>query len=138
MKHHGVHFLESKEKTLLIDASNKNDTIETLGPPSTQSYFDNELWIYIERKTTSTKVSKLGKKQLLVNNVLLMEFDDRGVLMSKKFYNKNDINQIKFNENETTINTSKQSFIYNFFNSMRQKIDDPLGCLLYTSPSPRD
>ena len=127
IKHHGTHFLDKKEKQLVILKSNRNDVISNLGPPSTESYFDNEMWIYIERKTTSTKLTRLGKYELLVNNVLLLEFNDRGLLSSKKFYNKEDINDIKFDTNETGINYSKNSFLYSFFNSMRQKIDDPLG-----------
>ncbi|MDC0569559.1 outer membrane protein assembly factor BamE [Candidatus Pelagibacter sp.] len=127
IKHHGTHFLDKKEKQLVILKSNRNDVMSNLGPPSTESYFDNEMWIYIERKTTSTKLTRLGKYELLVNNVLLLEFNDRGLLSSKKFYNKEDINDIKFDTNETGINYSKNSFLYSFFNSMRQKIDDPLG-----------
>ena len=127
IKHHGTHFLDKKEKKLIILKSNRNDVMSNLGPPSTESYFDNEMWIYIERKTTSTKLTRLGKYELLVNNVLLLEFNDRGLLSNKKFYNKEDINDIKFDTNETGINYSKNSFLYSFFNSMRQKIDDPLG-----------
>ena len=36
-------------------------------------------------------------------------------------------NKIKFDENITSINYSKKSFIYTFLQSLRQKIDDPLG-----------
>jgi outer membrane protein assembly factor BamE (lipoprotein component of BamABCDE complex) len=127
IKHHGIHFLDKKEKQLVVLKANRNDVVSNLGPPSTESYFDNEMWIYIERKTTSTKLTKLGNYELLVNNVLLLEFDKRGILTSKKFYNKDDINNIKFDPNETGINYSKNSYLYTFFNSMRQKIDDPLG-----------
>ena len=51
---HGTHYLEKKEKKLTINLSNKNDIINLLGPPSTKSKFDNDLWIYIERKKTRT------------------------------------------------------------------------------------
>ena len=47
---HGSHYLEKKEKELIINTSNKNDIIEILGPPSTKSKFYNDVWIYIERK----------------------------------------------------------------------------------------
>ena len=47
--------------------------------------------------------------------------------MSKQFYNKDDMKDIEFDENATSINYSKKSFIYNFLSSVRQKIDDPLG-----------
>ena len=70
---------------------------------------------------------KLGKKELLTNNVLILEINNSGVLISKKFYNKDDMNNINFEESITGINYSKRSFIYNFLSSVRQKIDDPLG-----------
>ena len=64
---------------------------------------------------------------MLKNNVLVLELDDKGLLVDKKFYDINDMKKVKFDENITEINYSKKSFIYNFLNSLRQKIDDPLG-----------
>ena len=125
--HHGVHNLEKKQGKLRINETNKNDIIKLIGPPSTKSTFDNDVFIYIEKKTSSSKLSKLGKKVLLVNNVLVLEIDSRGILVNKKFYNKEDMNNIKFDDNETTVSYSKRSFIYNFLSSLRQKINDPLG-----------
>ena len=125
--HHGVHNLEKKQTKLKINYTNKNDIIELMGPPSTKSSFNNDVYIYIERKTSGTKITKLGKKQLVKNDVLVLEIDKTGILLSKKFYNKDDMNKIKFDENETGINYSQKSFIYNFLSSLRQKIDDPLG-----------
>ena len=125
--HHGVHNLEKKQAKLKINETNKNDIIELIGPPSTKSSFDNDVFIYIERKTSGPKLSKLGKKKLLKNDVLVLEIDNNGILLTKNFYNKNDMNKITFDENVTGINYSKKSFIYNFLSSLRQKIDDPLG-----------
>ena len=125
--HHGVHNLEKKQVKLKINETNKNDIIKLIGPPSTKSSFDNDVYIYIERKTSSSKLRKLGKKKLLVSNVLVLEINDRGTLIDKKFYNIDDMKKIKFDQNETEILYSKRSFIYNFLSSLRQKIDDPLG-----------
>ena len=127
VKHHGVHNLNKKQTKLKINYSNKNDIIKLIGPPSTKSSFDNDVFIYIERKTTGSKVTKLGKKKLLTNNVLILELDSKGILLSKKFYDKNDMQKIKFDKDFTKSNYSKQSFVYNFLYSLRQKIDDPLG-----------
>ena len=127
IKHHGVHYLEIKEKKLILNQSNKNDVLKILGPPSTKSIFDNDLLIYIERKTSSSKLRKLGKKVLLTNNVLIVEINDRGILVSKKFLNKENINNMKFAKDITGMNYSKRSFVYGFLSSMRQKINDPLG-----------
>ena len=127
VQHHGVHNLEKKQTKLKINYSNKNDIIKLIGPPSTKSTFDNDIYIYIERKTSSSKLSKLGKKKLLKNDVLILEIDKTGILLSKKYYNKNDMKEINFDENETSVNYAKKSFILSFIGSIRQKIDDPLG-----------
>ena len=127
IQHHGVHNLENKQTLLKINETNTNDVIKLIGPPSTKSSFDNDIYIYIERKTSSSRITKLGNKKLLINNVLVLEVDNMGILLSKKFYNKNDMNKINFDDSETGINYTKKSFIYNFLSSVRQKIDDPLG-----------
>ena len=88
IKHHGVHYLDIKEKQLVINQTNKNDILKILGPPSTKGMFDNNVYIYIERKTSSSKIRKLGKKKLLTNNVLIVEIDNKGILVSKEFLNK--------------------------------------------------
>ena len=127
VQHHGVHNLEKKQAKLKINYTNKNDIIKLIGPPSTKSSFDNDIYIYLERKTSSSRLTRLGKKRLIKNDVLVLEIDNTGILLSKKFYNKDDMNEIKFDENITGVNYSKRTFIYNFLSSIRQKIDDPLG-----------
>ena len=125
--HHGIHNLETKQAKLKINVTNKNEIVELFGPPSTKSTFDNDVYIYMERKTSSSKLRNLGKKEILKNDVLILEIDSKGILLAKNFYDKNDMKKINFEENITGINYSKKSFIYNFLSSLRQKIDDPLG-----------
>ena len=69
--------------------SNKNDIKKTLGSPSTTSKFDNDIWIYIERKQTQSKLKNLGRMKIFKNNVLVLEIDNFGVLKKKEFYNQN-------------------------------------------------
>ena len=127
VKHHGVPFLEKKQSSLIVNISNKNDIRNILGNPSTTSMFDNDVWIYIERKQTQSKLKNLGKMKIVKNDILVLEIDNYGILMSKKFYNKDDMKNINFDEDQTGLNYSKKSFVYNFLSSLRQKIDDPLG-----------
>ena len=127
VKHHGVPFLEKKQKTLLVNESNKNDIRKILGNPSTTSKFDNDIWIYIERKQTQSKVKNLGRMQIFKNDVLVLEIDDYGILRKKEFYNKDDMENINITEATTEAGFKKSSFIYDFMSSMRQKINDPLG-----------
>ena len=127
VQHHGVHNLEKKQTKLTINETNKNDIIKMIGPPSTKSSFDNDIYIYMERKTSSGRITKLGKKKLIQNNVLVLELNNKGILVSKKFYDKDDMLKIKFDNDITSINYQKRSFINSFLSSVRQKIDDPLG-----------
>ena len=127
IKHHGVHFLEKKNQKLVIGKTNKNDIIKLLGAPSTKGAFNEELWIYMEIQSSSSKLSRLGKKKLLKNNILLLDIDSRGVLSKKVLFDKEDMNNIKFSEDTTQKSYSKNNFIYDFLYSIRQKINDPLG-----------
>ena len=127
VKHHGVPFLEKKQKSLLINESNTNDIRKILGSPSTTSKFDNDIWIYIERKQTQSKIKNLGRMKIFKNDVLVLEIDRKGILKKKEFYNMNDMKKIKIAKDTTQASFSKNSFIYDFMSSMRQKINDPLG-----------
>ena len=125
--HHGVHNLDKKQSKLKINQSNKNDIIKIFGSPLIKSTFNNDVFIYIEKKTSSSKLIKLGKKELLTNNVLVLDINNKGILIAKKFYNKEDMNKINFDENSTMATYSRNSFVYNFLYSLRQRIDDPRG-----------
>ena len=111
----------------MINETNKNDIVKILGNPSTKSKFDNDVWIYIERKQTQSKLSTLGKMKIYKNDVLVLEIDDYGILKKKEFYNKKDMNKLKIAEANTQTGFRKNTFIYDFMSSMRQKINDPLG-----------
>ena len=127
VQHHGIHNLELKQEKLKINETNKNDIIKIIGPPSTRSKFDNDVWIYIERKQTQSKLTNLGKMKIFKNDVLVLEIDNYGILKKKELYNKEDMKNIKIVEATTEAGFKRNSFIYDFMSSMRQKINDPLG-----------
>jgi outer membrane protein assembly factor BamE (lipoprotein component of BamABCDE complex) len=127
VEHHGVHMLETKNTKLKINIDNKNDIISLLGPPILESSFDNNILFYIERKISTGNLYQLGKRRIKVNNVLVVEVDNRGILVKKDFYNLNDMNDINLVTNVTEVDYQKTSFVYDFLSSMRQKINDPLG-----------
>ena len=127
VKHHGVPSLETKQNNLLINKTNKNDIIKILGSPSTRSKFDNDVWIYIERKQTQSQLKNLGRMKIYKNDILVLEIDEFGILQKKDFYNKDDMKEISITKETTDTGFQKESFIYKFFSSMRQKINDPLG-----------
>ena len=122
VKHHGVPFLEKKQASLIVNKSNKNDIKKILGNPSTTSKFDNDTWIYIERKQTQSELKNLGRMKIFKNDVLVLEIDNYGILKKKDFYNKENMNKLTFSKAETENEIRKENFIYSFLSSVRQKM----------------
>ena len=127
VNHHGIHNLEAKSKELLINQTNINQIRNLLGPPSSTSYFDKDILIYLERKTSNSKLLKLGKKKLIASNVLLLEIDNRGMLINKEFLNQDDLNKLKFTNKTTKTIADQESFVSRALSGVITKIDDPLG-----------
>ena len=119
---HGIVFLENRSNKLVLSNSNKNDVINIFGQPQIQDKIDANTWIYLERTLIKGKFHKLGNNILKDNNVLVLEFDKYGVLKSKKFLNKKDINKINFIKNSTINDLSKKSFVQSFLESIKQKM----------------
>ena len=127
VNHHGIHNLEAKSQELLINQTNINQIKSLLGPPSSISYFDKDILIYLERKTSNSKLLKLGKKKLIANNVLLLEVDNRGMLINKEFLDQDDLNKLKFTSKTTETVADQESFVSRALSGVITKIDDPLG-----------
>ncbi len=121
-KNHGILFLDNRSDKLTVNKTNKNDVIKILGQPHTKTFNEDDIWIYIERTLSKGKYHKLGRHKLKTNNTLILNFDKYGVLKSKDFYDKNNINQIKFSEKTTTNDLRKKSFVENFLQSVKKKM----------------
>jgi len=123
---HGVLSLNNKFNKIVVENSNSNDILNILGPPSTKSSFDSNIWIYIERKKTNQSIFKLGKQKIEKNNVLILELNSKGILAKKKLYNLDDMNDYKFVEKATQKDFSQNSFVYGVLSSLRDKINAPV------------
>ena len=119
---HGIAYLEKREKLLILNKSNKNDTINIFGQPSTKGMDNDNLWIYIERTMTKGKLLKLGRNYLTKNNVLVLEFDKYGILKDKKLSSIENMEKVTFAEDITENEIRKENFIYSFLSSVRQKM----------------
>ena len=119
---HGISFLEKRQENIVVNNSNRNDVRKKLGNPSTESIFDNTIWIYVERTRGKGKIMKLGQNVTLKNNVLVLKFDKYGILREKEFYDKEKMQKINFSEKTTEGLNRERDFVYNFLSSMRQKM----------------
>ena len=121
-KNHGITFLKNRSEKLVLNRSNKNDTIKVMGQPHSKSINDENEWIYIERVLSKGEFHRLGQNILKENNVLVLGFNKYGVLIEKKFLDKNDIEDITFSKKTTENQLSKKRFIQSFLQSVKTKM----------------
>ena len=124
-KIHGFRLIENKYDKLTLNENNKNDVKRIIGPPSSISDFDINKWFYIEREKTNQSIVKLGIKKINKNNVLILEFNDMGILINKKILTLNDMNDVKIVKNTTEKKFKQNNFVYNVFSSFREKLNSP-------------
>ena len=124
-KNHGFKSLETKFEKIVINQTNKNDIIDLIGPPSTKSDFNKNKWFYIERRKTNQSLFKLGQKKIEKNNILMVEFNNRGILKNKIIFDIDDMNEIKYVKSLTKKEFKQNNFLYNILTSVREKINAP-------------
>ena len=124
-KNHGFISLETKFEKIQINKTNKNDLIKTIGHPSSISEFDENKWFYIERKKTNQSLFKLGIKKINKNNILIVDFNNKGLVENKKLIDLNNMNDVKYVKKITQKEFDQDNTIYNIFSSLREKINAP-------------
>ena len=122
---HGSKSLEKKFSSIEKNKTNKNDLVKIIGQPSTISDFNTNKWFYIERLKKNQSLLKLGRQKIKKNNILIVEFDNKGILKTKKLLNLNDMKDIKYLEEITEKEFEQDNIIYNVFTSLREKINAP-------------
>tara|TARA_Y100000768_G_C23552958_1_gene484559 strand:+ start:44 stop:505 length:462 start_codon:yes stop_codon:yes gene_type:complete len=122
---HGFISLQEKFEKITINQTNKNDILKVIGPPSSISNFDNNKWFYIQRNKTNQSLLKLGIKKIDKNNILIVEFNNKGILSDKKILNLNNMNDIKLVKEVTEKDFKKNDAMYKIFSSVREKINAP-------------
>lgn len=124
-KNHGFISLETKFEKIQINKTNKNDLIKTIGHPSSISDFDENKWFYIERKKTNQSLFKLGIKKINKNNILIVDFNNKGLVENKKLIDLNNMKDVKYVKKITQKEFDQDNTIYNIFSSLREKINAP-------------
>ena len=121
---HGFRFLDEKFKKIIVKESNKNDVRNIIGPPSSKSKFD-DTWFYIERKKTNQSLIKLGKKKISKNNIVIIEFNNKGLVINKSLLDIKNMQDIEFAEKRTIKKFSQDNFVHSVLTTLREKINAP-------------
>ena len=125
VNNHGFKSLEIKANLIKISETNKNDILKNIGKPSTISMFDENTWFYIERKKVNQSVLKLGKSKIKKNIVLEIKYNSQGIVLSKKIYDLDDMNDFKIVKDVTKKSYSDQSIFGSIIKSIEQKSNAP-------------
>ena len=123
---HGFKSLQEKFNKITINKTNKNDMLKIVGPPSSVSNFNKNKWFYIERMKTNQTIFKLGIKKIDKNNILIVEFNNKGILKDKKILKLNDMNDIKYVKAITEKDFRQNNILFNIFSSLREKANAPV------------
>ena len=124
--YHGVKSLDSKYDQLKINKTNKNDIFKIIGPPTIKSDFNENKWFYIERLKSNQSIFKLGAQKIKKNNVLIVELNNEGMLINKRFLSIDNMNDVKYLQKETSKEFQNKNFLYDVFSSLREKINAPV------------
>tara|TARA_B100000965_G_scaffold367855_1_gene354109 strand:+ start:353 stop:814 length:462 start_codon:yes stop_codon:yes gene_type:complete len=122
---HGHSSLEAKFQKISINKTNKNDVLKTIGPPSTISSFDKNKWFYIQRMKKNQSLFKLGIKKIEKNNILVVKFDNRGILLEKNIFKLEDMNDVKYVKDITEKEFKQNDMLFKIFSSLREKANAP-------------
>ena len=124
--YHGTKSLEKKFEKIKINKTNKNDLIKIIGPPSSKSDFNKNIWFYFERFKTNQSLFKLGAQKIKKNNILVLELNELGILKSKKILNIDNMNELDFAKKTTNKDFKNNTILYGVFSSLREKINAPI------------
>ena len=123
--YHGVKKLEIKYSQIIVNKSNRNDILKIIGPPSSISDFNENKWFYIERLKSNQSLLKLGTQKIKINNILLVELNNKGILIDKKLLNIENMNDLKYLDDTTTKDFKNNNFMFDLLSSLREKINAP-------------
>ena len=122
---YGYTSLQEKYEKITINKSNKNDIYKSIGPPSSISSFNKNKWFYIQTTKKNRSLFKLGIKKIEKNNILIVMFDNKGILEDKKILNLDNMNDIKYVKNITEKEFKQNDILFKIFSSIREKANAP-------------
>jgi outer membrane protein assembly factor BamE (lipoprotein component of BamABCDE complex) len=125
IKNNGILNLDKRTELMTVGTTNKNDVIQLIGQTTLKEHPNENIWAYIE----TVEQKKFGKKKIIKNTLLILEFDSKGILKNKKILNKNDFNKINFDESITVSSGLNNSFSKRIFSSIRKRSQNRLDTL---------
>ena len=121
----GILNLDKRTNLMVLGSTNKNDVVQLLGETMLKDDSNENKWAYIE----TVEQKKFGKKKIIKNTLLILEFDNRGTLKTKKILNKDNFNKVKFDIAKTESSGLNNSFSKRIFSSIRKRAQNRLDTI---------
>lgn len=115
----GVVNLRIKINEIKINETNKNDVSKLIGPPIIIDSFDKNIWTFVE---TIKKSNIFGKKVLVLNDVLILKFNNLGIVSDYETYDINSIKDVEFSK-IITKNDTRSGLIDNILASSKKRVE---------------
>ena len=115
----GIQNLDEKLKSIEIGKSNKNDIREVLGYSVAFEPDNENIWYYMEIQEGR---NFFGKKIILKNLFVVLEFDNKSILLKKEIYKPGDIDKDIFTKEITDSKTIDKNFVKDFLSSTRKRL----------------
>ena len=122
--HQGFLWMLSKKKELSEESNVEFEAIKPRKSYEIEDFSDDITTVEI---SNNSSIEKLAKEKIITNNVLVLEINTMGLLKKKEFLNLSNMQDVDFAKEITSTTYTKNTFVYQFLSSMRQKINDPLG-----------
>ena len=123
----GCSFFEAKEqfrgnhvdadqlKELVPGTSTRADVTALIGSPTARATFDDNTWLYVAEVTRPRIARTLG---VLSQNVVVMSFNDQGVLQDVKQLNQDDSVPVSIVARQTPSPGTEASFLQQLFGNI--------------------
>ncbi len=111
-------FIEKEDwQDLKVGSSSKSDAQDLLGSPTTFATFDPNSWIYISMQTRTVPLTYPGVRK---QQVLVLNFDQSGVLQQIQELNKKDAKPVRMISSITPTPGSKTNFFQQLLGNIGQ------------------
>ena len=114
----GIGNLLEKTVLLKINHSNKNDVVELLGESPFSEFREENTWLYGE---ILSKKNFFSPDAILKSNFVYLNFNNRGVLITKIFLDKKNFKDIKFAKAETLSKSLNKSSSKKLLNTLKKR-----------------
>ena len=120
----GNHVDADQLKELVVGTSTKADVTSLLGSPTAKATFDDNRWLYIS-ETTNVRIGRTPG--VLEQNVVVMDFDQGGVLRGIEHRGQDDSKNVAVSSRSTPSPGSEASFMQQLLGNIGKFSTGPTG-----------